>query len=206
MIISLIGMSGVGKSYWSKKLSKQKGFLRYDCDLEIEKKLEAVLKPLGYSGVNDLGKWMGQPYENKYLENSKKYLQLEVESMQSILDKIKKEEFKHQNLVIDTTGSVVYCPQSVLNDLKSLTRVVYFEVTQSYTDDLFRTFLSDPKPVYWGNSYLQIEGDSFRDSLIKSFPRLINYRAERYLELADKVISYKRLWVDGFDLEELIRF
>ena len=66
-------MSGSGKSYWSKKL-QAKGFKRFCCDDLIEKKLENELKKLGYSGIQDVAKWMGQPFDTQYLRSSKEYL------------------------------------------------------------------------------------------------------------------------------------
>lgn len=46
MIISFIGMSGMGKSAWSSKLEKEKGFKRYCCDNFIEKGLSPELEKL----------------------------------------------------------------------------------------------------------------------------------------------------------------
>jgi len=43
MTISLVGMSGTGKTYWSKQL-ESKGFKRFCCDDLIGEKLGTVLK------------------------------------------------------------------------------------------------------------------------------------------------------------------
>ena len=41
MKISIVGMSGSGKTYWSKKLESE-GFKRFCCDDLIEEKLEKI--------------------------------------------------------------------------------------------------------------------------------------------------------------------
>src|ERR1039457_799049 len=107
MKISLIGMSGSGKSYWSKQLEK-KGFKRFGCDDMIEKKLHIDLNRLGLNGIHDVAKWMGYPYEKKYKTANKKYLDLEKQIMREILYFLKNEAKTDENIVIDTTGSVIY--------------------------------------------------------------------------------------------------
>ena len=66
MVITFIGMSSVGKSAWSTKLEELKGFRRYCCDDLIEKYLGPEFKALGYLGINDVSRWMGQPYDQRY--------------------------------------------------------------------------------------------------------------------------------------------
>src|SRR3990167_7468724 len=125
--ISLIGMSGTSKSYWSKEL-QNKGFERYCCDDLIEEKLGKELKALGYSGIQDVAKWMGQPFDSQYPEKSKKYLDLEQEVLEEVM--INAECPHHPGFVIDATGSVIYLGSGVLNRLSTLTRVVYLETPE----------------------------------------------------------------------------
>src|SRR5437868_5591313 len=123
MKISLIGMSGSGKTYWSKKMEK-KGFIRFCCDDLIENKLHEELKSLGYKGgIKDLAKWMGQPYEKKYRITSKKYVSIEKQVMKEVLNTVEKQFDK--NLIIDTTGSVIYTGNRILERLKNLTKVIF---------------------------------------------------------------------------------
>ncbi|MDA2921939.1 hypothetical protein MYX07_01595 [Patescibacteria group bacterium AH-259-L07] len=76
MILSLTGMSGSGKTYWSQKLTDH-GFSRICCDDLIEEKLAPELVKLGYSGIADVAAWLGQPYEPKFKENEAQYLKFE---------------------------------------------------------------------------------------------------------------------------------
>ena len=61
MRISLIGMAGAGKTYWSIKLAQQ-GFRRFCCDDLIAAKLAPDLKRPDGSTMG-MGEWMGFPYE-----------------------------------------------------------------------------------------------------------------------------------------------
>src|SRR3989344_2291359 len=116
MIISLIGMSGTGKTHWSKRLINH-GFLDLSCDDLIEKKLQPELSKYGYKGLEDVGRWMGHPYESSYKKASKKYLEKEEEVIEEILDHVKSVP-KNTNIVVDTTGSVVYINEKLLKKLK----------------------------------------------------------------------------------------
>lgn len=158
MIISFIGMSGVGKSTWSSKLEKEKGFKRYCCDDLIEKGLSSELKKLGYGGINDVSRWMGQPYDERYKRNSQKYLELEAEALKNILWGIKWLA-KDKNIAVDTTGSVIYLPPDILDDLKKRTKIIYLETSESVIEEMVKRYLYDPKPVIWGDVFKPFKGE-----------------------------------------------
>jgi len=87
MRLSLIGMSGSGKSSWSIKLSEL-GFKRFCCDDMITEKLDRDLtRPDGT--CMKLGEWMGFPYEPHYEEYRKRHLYWRNAS--------KKTVFMHKN-------------------------------------------------------------------------------------------------------------
>lgn len=181
MIISLIGMSGVGKTFWSKKLEK-KGFKRFGCDDIIEEKLGKELKRLGYSGINDVAKWLGQPYDTQYETTSKKYLELENNAMSEIFLRVPTEK---GDAVIDTTGSVIYTNKPILKQLKKLTKVIYLVTPLELQKKMYILYLKDPKPVIWGNSFFKQTNESNLDALVRCYPRLLTFRAKEYEKLAD---------------------
>ena len=161
MIISLIGMSGSGKTYWSKKLA-QNGFTRICVDDLIENKLFSNLLKMGYQGIAGVAKWMGQPYEPKFKENQSYYLKAEKQIMQKILSQIKSNSFGYRvakNIVIDTTGSVIYLGSGIGLALKKYTTVVYLKIAKSEQDEMFKQYLKDPKPVIWGASCRKSKGE-----------------------------------------------
>lgn len=204
MKISLIGMSGSGKTYWSKKLASF-GFKLFCCDDLIEYKLASELKRLGYSGIKDVAAWMGQPYEKKYQSASKKYLGFEKEVLEELFLTIGQSLESDKDVVIDTTGSVIYCGGSLLKKLSRLTRIVYLEVPESVKDKMYRLYISDPKPVIWGNSFSKEREEKNMDALERCYPNLLKYRTGRYKNLADITFDYFLLRNKNFNLERFIK-
>ena len=116
MIITLIGMSGTGKSYWSKKL-EEVGYKRFGCDDLIT---DYLARKFNHSGVIpfDMHQWVGYPDEETYAEHAHIYLQTEEEIMNKILDYVESAP-GDEDIVIDSTGSVIYMPESILTRLKN---------------------------------------------------------------------------------------
>lgn len=190
MILTLIGMSGTGKSHWSKKLAKE-GFIRFCCDDLIEELLGTDLKKLGFAGIADVSKWMGQPYNKQYPKTSKAYLKREMQVMNRLLKEVKKNNKK--NIVIDTTGSVIYTESEILKPLEKLTKVIYLETPQSVQDEMFRLYIKDPKPVIWGDVFNKKRGESDIDALARCYPKLLQTRSNKYKKLAHKKLDYHTL-------------
>ena len=88
MHITLVGMSNIGKTHWSNRLAAEAGFERIDCDFLVEQKLGTELTKLGYAGIEDVAKWMGQPYASQYPDTSQKFVNCERAVMREILDKL----------------------------------------------------------------------------------------------------------------------
>lgn len=187
MRISLIGMSGSGKSHWSKQL-EQKGFIRFGCDDLIEQKLQKELKPLGYSGINDVSKWMGQPYEEKYFQNNKKYLELEKETMLEIFTQLGSLP-RSTNVIIDTTGSIIYTGKKIMQTLARLTKIVFLEIPESRKKEMYEFYLRDPKPVIWGNIFKKRAKESDTEALCRCYPKLLEYRTKKYKKYAALILD-----------------
>lgn len=169
MKFSFIGMSGVGKSYWSQKLS---GIYNVICIDDM------IAQRLGLSGVGEVAGWMGWPDEPNYREREQQYLACEVSCMNEALDKIQASE---ENMILDTSGSVVYMDSAICERMKSLTSVVYFEDTE---ETLVQRYLSNPKPVIWGNHFDQQPGETASHAVVRCYPRLIAHRKKLYDHLA----------------------
>lgn len=204
MFISLIGMSGSGKSAWGKILERERGFKRYCCDDLIEEKLAPELTKLGYSGINDVSRWMGQPYDERYPETSRKYLDYEAESLREVLEEIKKMN-KVDNVVVDTTGSVIYLPQELLEKLKKLTKIVYLKTPEHLMEEMIAKYVADPKPVIWGNLYQPKEGEAKEETLKRCYPDLLKYRAGLYEKLADLGLDYEIRRARNFTPDDFLK-
>lgn len=203
MKISLVGMSGSGKSYWSKKLQK-KGFRRFCCDDLIEAKLGDALKKLGYSGIQDVAKWMGQPFDEQHTDASRKYLQCEKEILEKIAGEIRKIPDK-EDIVIDTTGSVIYMKKNILDKLIQLTKIIYLNIPASVKDDMYKLYLSDPKPIVWGNSFKKNADESNMEALSRCYPKLLASRAQKYEKIAHIVLDYAIHRRQGFSIDAFIK-
>lgn len=203
MRITLIGMSGAGKTHWSKKLVK-KGFMHLCCDSLVEEKLDKELKPLGFSGIKDVARWMGQPYDKQYPETSEKYLSLEKEVMRELIKGLKANIFRKKNIVIDTTGSVIYTGKMIMDALSELTKVVYLDTCESAVKKMHELYLKDPKPVFWGKAFKKKNSEDDKDALASCYPNLLRYRTKKYKEYAHQTLEYFFLRQAGFTVSKFL--
>ena len=194
--LSLIGMSGVGKSYWSQKLATA-GFRVISADDRIEKKLSPELAAGGHRGIGGVAAWMGWPNQPTYRERAKKYLECEVKSMAEALDEI--QVSGEEGTILDTTGSVVYTGEEVCRQMQSLTTVVYLETSPAEEELLIARYLSDPKPVLWDDQFDQRPGESTKDAIARCYPQLIAHRKKLYGRYAHRIVSMDLLWNVNLD-------
>jgi shikimate kinase len=184
--LSLIGMSGAGKSHWAQKLAGA-GFRVISIDDRIEKKLAPWLSAGGYRGIGGVAAWMGWPDDPAYREREKKYLDCEVKSMAEALNEI--QAAGEEGTILDTSGSVVYTGEQICGQMQNLTTVVYLEASRAEEELLIARYLSDPKPVLWGDQFVQRPGESTHDAIARCYPRLIAHRKKLYERYAHLTVS-----------------
>lgn len=184
--ISLIGMSNIGKSHWSNKLADF-GFTPFRCDDLIEKNLEPRLWRRGFKGIGDVARWMGQPHEPRYPENSALYLKAEAAVMNEIIRKMREGK---EHFVADTTGSVIYLGEEILAKLRELSTVVLLDAPESHQAALYQKYCTEPKPVIWGNMYQPLPGEDVKDALARCYPLLLKSRNELYRRHAHAILDY----------------
>lgn len=204
MKISIIGMSNSGKTYWSKKLEKM-GFRYFGCDDFIEKKLRKELKRLGYSGINDVAKWIGQPYEERYKINSQRYLKIEKQTVEEILSHLNNELVNNKRIVIDTTGSVIYLGEKIMGLFKKFTTIINLDTPVSIREQMYQNYLKNPKPVIWGDSFKIEKGQSRSEALAMCYPKLLTFRNEKYRNYADVTANYFLLRSENFTAEKFLK-
>jgi shikimate kinase len=188
--LSLIGMSGAGKSHWGQKLAAA-GFRVIGIDDRIEKKLAPELAAGGYRGIGGVAAWMGRPDDPAYREREKRYLECEVESMGEALDEI--QASGEEGTILDTTGSIVYTGEEICRQMQSLTTVVYLEASPAEEEVLIARYLSDPKPVLWSEQFVRRPGESTQDAIARCCPQLISHRKELYARYAHRIVLMKLL-------------
>lgn len=189
LVISLIGMSNIGKSYWSNRLTKL-DFDHICCDDLIENKLKPELHERGYKGIKDMAKWLGQPYDSQFKENEEKYLSLENITMQEVFNQVKNSK---RNTVIDTTGSVIHTDDKMVKMIKKNSLVVYIEASPEMKEEMLSKYLAHPKPVVWNNNFKQEKNETKEIALAKSYKKLLETREKLYKNLADISIPFHKL-------------
>ncbi len=195
--LSLIGMSGAGKSYWAHKLAGA-GFRVISIDDRIEEKLAPELAAGGYRGIGGVAAWMGWPNETTYRERERQYLDCEVSSMNEALDEMKLAR-GGEGIVLDTTGSVAYTGEAICRRMQSLSTVVYLEASPAEEQLLIERYLSDPKPVLWGDQFTQSTGESPKEAVARCYPQLIAHRKKMYARYAHRTVSMEQLRKNGID-------
>jgi len=188
MQLTLIGMSGVGKSHWSKKMQAL-GYLRYSCDELIAERLGTELGKKGKTTVN-LAKWMGQPYSKGYQETEALYLELESAVIEQICDELEHGIQKDKLVVVDTTGSIVYLEKALLKRLRKLTQTVHLNLPVDKYKEHFEIYLKDPKPVVWNGKYLPSKGEIPQMALRRCYRELLSFRNKHYTLMSDFHLDY----------------
>lgn len=187
--LTFIGMSNAGKSHWSGRLAREANFDRVDIDTLIELELETELKRAGYSGgIQDVAKWMGQPYEPQSPANQQTYLDLEAAMMERTIDELADPSLD-RNTVVDTTGSIVHTDPAIGARLREHSTVVYLEATANMRQKMFEMYIAEPKPVIWGDVYTQVEGEATDQALARSYPELLERRSYLYEKMAHVAVS-----------------
>jgi shikimate kinase len=179
--LALVGMSGAGKTYWTRHLAAC-GYPTVSCDDLIETRLKGALEREAFSGINGVAAWMGWPDQPTYAERESQYLSEETATLDTILSQIEKE--RDRELVLDTTGSVVYTGNHLLYRLRRLMTVVYLVASAQEQQLLVERYLSDPKPVLWRGAFHPRQGETPKDTVARCYPALLGARQQSYQTLA----------------------
>jgi shikimate kinase len=178
--LALVGMSGTGKSFWTKKLATE-GWTAISCDDRIERNLAPRLAAAGHSGINGVAAWMGWPDSAKYAEQK-----------------------PEKPLVLDTTGSVIYTGNNLLLRLRRRMTVVYLAASAEEQQLLIERYLSDPKPVLWRGAFQPKRGESPNETVARCYPTLIAARRQGYEALAHCTLQVTELHDPAFDVKAFL--
>ena len=179
--LALIGMSGAGKSYWTTRIAAA-GHPAISCDAEIETRLKPVLETRGYSGINGVAAWMGWPHLPAYADREAAYLSEEIAVLDEVLTGLEKKP--ERDLVLDTTGSVIYVGNHLLHRLRKQMLVVYLAASRDEQQLLIQRYLEDPKPVLWRGAFQARPAEDPKATVARCYPVLIGARRQSYEALA----------------------
>jgi shikimate kinase len=179
--LALIGMSGSGKTFWTKRLAEA-GRPGISCDDRIEQRLATRLAAGGYAGINGVAAWMGWPDSPAYAGREADYLAEEIHTLDEVLTVLEKN--REQELILDTTGSVIYTGNNLLMRLRRQMKVVYLAASAAEQQLLIERYLTDPKPVLWRGAFQPRAGEAPRETVARCYPALIAARRQSYEALA----------------------
>jgi hypothetical protein len=202
--LALVGMSGSGKSFWTKKLAAA-GWRSVCCDDLIEKRLAPRLAAGGYAGINGVAAWMGWPNSVTYVQREAEYLAEEIGVMDEFLNSLEKEKSglgkdssrpekgSGTPIVLDTTGSVIYAQNNILMRLRRQMTVVHLANTEQEQRMLVERYLNDPKPVLWRGTFHVEDQETPRETVARCYPLLIAGRRKSYETLAHCAVHVSEL-------------
>lgn len=165
-VITLMGMSGVGKTYLSMLMEGQ-GWLHYSCDLEIGIKYlaEDIEKTLGEPNhvkaddLSQLSRYVGRlgnpetgglPYD-EFKRRQQQYLEAECNSLRQLKHIIEEAEVKGISHVInDSTGSLCEIDDEVLLDyIDENSLIVYLKANAEQEQEVLKRAQLYPKPMFF---------------------------------------------------------
>ena len=199
--LALVGMSGAGKTFWTRKLAAS-GCPAASCDDRIEERLAPRLAAGGYAGINGVAAWMGWPDSPAYGEREAQYLSEEIHVLDEVLTELERD--RSRSLVLDTTGSVIHTGNNLLYRMRKQMTVVYLAASAEERQLLIERYLSDPKPVLWRGAFVPRAHETPRDTVARCYPALIAARRQSYEALAHATLQVRELRDPAMDAEKFL--
>ena len=170
--IALLGMSGLGKTFISRNLSKQDNWSHYSVDYEIGKVLfrekhKNLLKGFDIDNLTHLSNFLGKPGSSsmggipfsEYVSRQQLHRDAEIAATLKACSLVEKYP-ELSNFVCDTSGSICELVNpSDKNDviLTSLSKnflIICLEAPDHLYQVLIDRFLAKPKPMYYEENFL----------------------------------------------------
>lgn len=172
--VALVGMSNSGKSTTTRVLQRDAGFEKFEVD-------EAINCELGIVDMDAAAEWMGYPFDERYAERKREYLELEAKYT-------KLDQVIGGNFVLDTTGSVIYGDTELHEWMRNHFLIVGLAVSSALIKQLEKDYFTQPKTVIWRDEFQQLTDESGKDALCRCYPTLLENRSVEYQALSDVMI------------------
>ncbi len=172
--IALVGMSNSGKSTTTNVLQREAHFAKFEVD-------EAINGSLGIDNMDAAAEWMGYPFDDRYADRKREYLELEARFTRLEIP-------VGRNFVLDTTGSVIYTDTELHDWMRGQFLIVGLEVSTALLEQLERDYFTQPKTVVWRDEFTQLPNETGRAALCRCYPQLLENRSVEYHALSDVMI------------------
>jgi shikimate kinase len=154
----------------------------------------------------DLGEWMGFPYEPHYKKREARYLAYEIEVLDEVLGYLAgSARDPAENVIVDTTGSVIYTGETVLEELCLHTTVVHFSTPPEVQERMLEVYIAQPRPILWRDLFSKEPGEANEKALARCYPELLSSRERLYQQYADVTIDYYTRNQDSFGVNDFLK-
>lgn len=182
--IIFLGMSGAGKTHWSKLLAEKYGLkhIEFDQLIALSKSFSDLIKTIpGKNETEKMGNYFGMPGSGDFKSKENKYLDIEKKFMV--------EKFP-RSVILDLTGSAIYHTYE-LERIDRTGLIICLKTSKEAKQKMFQTYINDPKPVCWGSMFQKNPDESDEEALARCYPILLEYRELLYEKYADVTFPFE---------------
>ena len=171
--LGLVWMSNIGKSKKGQAIDELDNFTHYEVDA-------AIMTELWFSSMDEMAKAMadGSLTETQYLK---------LEGKHTHNPQVERGE---DNLVFDTTGSVIDLNEEVQHWLRESCLLVHLQLNEEKIPEMVERYVETPKPVIWWD----IQKSTWDDDRAMQYRKLLKDRLDSYERLAHISIPVQELW------------
>jgi shikimate kinase len=202
MILTFMGMSGAGKSFWAAKFAAQ-GCTVVDCDALIAASLQAQIGPIGTSH-DQVGGWMGLPDQPGFRQREALYLAHETDILRTVIERAPAWAAAKADCVIDTGGSIIYADPTLVQGLRQCSTVIYFRIPNTLHQQMLDAYLAHPRPVVWNGLFEQAPSENRADAFRRSYMQLLRQREQLYELYSDLTLEYDYYRQPSLSVEQFI--
>jgi shikimate kinase len=203
MILTFMGMSGAGKSFWAAKFAAQ-GFTVVDCDALIATSLQILIGQIGTS-LDEVGQWMGLPDQPGFRQREALYLACETDMLCAVVARALAWAAAQADCVIDTGGSIIYADPTLLQRLRQFSTVIYFRIPDTLHQQMLNAYLAHPRPVIWNGLFEQATNEGRADAFRRSYAQLLRQREQLYEQYSHVTLEYHYYRQSSLSVEQFIQ-
>ena len=174
----ILGMSGSGKTHWSRLLAQRYGYphIEFDELNGASAELSDLIKDIpGRDAAEKMGNYFGMPWNKGFQAKESAYLDIERKIM---------SQSQPMGSILDLTGSCIYHPEE-MEAIRATGLVIYLETSLEKQREMLEIFIKHPKPVCWRGIFKKNDNETNEHALSRCYPLLLVYRAKLYAKFAD---------------------